>query len=446
MIGHEHSDYELPFDSAGGIASRWAITPARAALSMAAVGAVLLSPVVFMQQRPQTTVAMAAGDRPIHRIHLTKLPRTARHESLINSEVATAVLEQQSGSASGSDAGGALPKVALKDFMDAQYYGEIGLGSPPQSFSVVFDTGSANLWVPSAKCKGFNLPCLLHHKYNSRRSNTYVADGTPFAIKYGSGSMAGFVSRDTLHIGGLEIKNVTFAEATSEPGVAFIMSKFDGILGLAFSAISVDGMVPAFDAMVSQGLLPSPQFSFWLSKDQSASPGGVMLLGGADPAYYTGDLHYVPLSRKAYWQFDLDGLAVDGKPLVTQGSAIADTGTSLLVGPTADVKKLAAALGLPETGMGGQYSIKCNQIDKLPPLTFKIAGKDFELTGDDYVLKVDAFGQSACLLGIMAMDVPPPAGPLWILGDVFLSKYFTLFDAGNARVGFATAVAHPPAS
>jgi len=60
------------------------------------------------------------------------------------------------------------------------------------------------------------------------------------------------------------------------------------------------------------------------------------------------------------------------------------------------------------------------------------------------VLKVDAFGQSACLLGVMAMDVPPPAGPLWILGDVFLSKYFTLFDAGGARVGFASAVKQPP--
>ena len=89
--------------------------------------------------------------------------------------------------------------VELKDFMNAQYYGEIALGTPPQTFTVVFDTGSSNLWVPSAHCKGFNIACLLHRRYTASQSSTYTEEGHPFAIKYGSGSMSGYTSIVSTH-------------------------------------------------------------------------------------------------------------------------------------------------------------------------------------------------------------------------------------------------------
>merc|ERR1711865_507578 len=116
-------------------------------------------------------------------------------------------------------------------------------GTPPQKFNVIFDTGSANLWVPSANDRNGKLISHANHNvYTGKASKSYVKDGRDFSITYGSGAMNGFVSRDTLQVGPLTVKNVPFVEATDEVDLDLDSSMFDGIMGLGFPSISVLGM------------------------------------------------------------------------------------------------------------------------------------------------------------------------------------------------------------
>lgn len=454
----------------------------------------------------------------------------------------------------------------ISNYMDAQYYGAVSIGTPPQSFLVVFDTGSSNLWIPSAKCSFLQIPCDLHQKYRSGDSSTYKALGDPFAIQYGSGSLSGFLSQDTVTWAGLEIKDQVFAEATKEPGIAFLFSKFDGILGMGWDTISVNGIKPPFYNAVDQGLIAENVFSFWLNRDAAAGDGegGEIVLGGVDPDHFVGEHTWLNVTREGYWQIAMDDVKLGGVSVGQCGrkgcAAIVDTGTSLLAGPTKVVEALNKRIGAKSmlgeecrimidqygdellrdlaefsaadmctsvglcgpssetktsTGRrrgerdgrarlgerwrrgrdaivlgsdaapiegaavcqacvyavdyakslltqnatesiildefksvcdlipssGGEAAVDCDAVSKMPDVEFVLGGRPFKLTPDQYVLKVDAGqgGPAQCISGFMGLDIPPPAGPLWILGDVFIGPYHSVFDYDNARVGLADA-------
>jgi saccharopepsin len=222
-------------------------------------------------------------------------------------------------------------------------FSEISLGTPPQNFKVVLDTGSSNLWVPSSECG--SIACYLHSKYESSQSSTYKKNGTSFEIRYGSGSLSGFISRDTLTIGDLVVEKQDFAEATSEPGLAFAFGRFDGILGLGYDTISVNRIVPPFYNMLDQNLLDEPVFAFYLSDTNNKEDESEATFGGVNKDHYTGKLVKIPLRRKAYWEVDLDAITF-GKDTaeIDNTGVILDTGTSLIALPSTLAELLCVSI------------------------------------------------------------------------------------------------------
>ncbi|KAG5116905.1 hypothetical protein JHK84_043018 [Glycine max] len=360
--------------------------------------------------------------------------------------------------------------VYLKNYLDAQYFGEISIGSPPQYFNVVFDTGSSNLWVPSSKCI-FSIACYFHSKYRSKISSTYTEIGIPCKIPYGQGSIFGFFSQDNVQVGDIIIKDQEFAEITREGSLALPALPFDGILGLGFQDTSVGKVTPVWYNMLEGGLISHKIFSLWLNQDPSEEMGGEIVFGGIDYRHFRGEHTYVPVSQKGYWQIDLgDILLANNSTGLCEGgcAAVVDSGTSLIAGPTTVVTQINHAIGaegytsfecksilhnygdsiwesliaglcekLPNPP--GQSFINCNRIATMPHITFTIGNKSFPLSPEQYVLRVEEGCSTVCYGGFVAIDVPPPQGPLWVLGSIFLGAYHTVFDYGNLRIGFAEA-------
>jgi len=328
----------------------------------------------------------------------------------------------------------AIDDVVISDFQGAQFYGPIMVGGQP--FKVIFDTGSSNLWVPGKSCGFFT--CWRHPRYDEKKSKNFQKDGREYKVQYGSGPVQGVFAKDTVMVGNVNVTEQLFAEVSKVSfgplNIAYAMGKFDGLLGLGFKSISSYNIPTPFESMIDQKLLDEPVFAFFLQDDPSKQ--GELSFGGVNPDHFTGDLVDVPLTAETYWQVGLDAMKFGDLQIVADPEkAIIDSGTSLLAGPPGAVSQLAKAAGATAVLGGKEYAIDCNKLQSLPSLVVTLGGHDFTLAPKDYVLSVS--GQ--CLFAFMGINVPPPRGPLWIMGDVFMRKYYSVFDYGNKRMRFALA-------
>uniref|UniRef100_G1PTZ9 Cathepsin E n=2 Tax=Myotis lucifugus TaxID=59463 RepID=G1PTZ9_MYOLU len=328
----------------------------------------------------------------------------------------------------------------LVNYLDMEYFGTISIGSPPQNFTVIFDTGSSNLWVPSVYCT--SPACKTHPRFSPSRSSTYSAAGSHFFIQYGTGSLSGVIGADQVSVEGLTVVGQQFGESVTEPGQTFVDAEFDGILGLGYPSLAVGGVTPVFDNMMAQNLVDVPMFSVYMSSDPEGGAGSELIFGGYDHSHFSGSLNWVPVTKQGYWQIALDTIQVGGAVMFcSEGcQAIVDTGTSLITGPPAEIKQLQKAIGAEP--VDGEYAVECDNLNVMPDVTFTINGVPYTLQPTAYTLLPQDFvdGMEFCSSGFQGLDIQPPAGPLWILGDVFIRQFYSVFDRGDNRVGLAPAV------
>ncbi|GAA5978008.1 hypothetical protein JCM11641_004357 [Rhodosporidiobolus odoratus] len=339
--------------------------------------------------------------------------------------------------------------VDLTDYFsggnDAAYFGGIGIGTPAQSFDVIFDTGSADLWVPSSKSS------TSHDKFSTSASSTIETSTAEWDITYGTGSSEGYLARDVVTVGGHSVNQQIFALADSSAAVVDALPS-DGICGMAFSTIATSGAPTFFENLITQGGVSQQVFSYYMTrakdsttKSKGTIAGGELCIGCIDSSKHTGSLNYVPVASQSYWSVKADGVSVDGSVVSgTSMLAAIDTGTTLIYVPTTVAKALYSQIGgSPVSGSAGEYHVPC--VSSFGTIGLSFGGVNYNIPLDDIFLGyASASTTSECILGIFASDMYDAEGNMVaIIGNLFLKTTYTVFSysqGGSPAVGFAPSI------
>ena len=327
-------------------------------------------------------------------------------------------------------------KASSKVVHKTAYYGRVEVGTPKQAFTVVFDTGSGNLMLPSTYCR--SRACTMHRRFDRKASATtedIEADGSPsrrgaprdqITVTFGTGEISGVFMQDDVCIGSL-CTSVRFVGATDETDDPFTSFNFDGVLGLALPQMAQGPEFSIMDNLVQSKALKQPIFSVFLSDSEAEN--SEITFGDIKQDHMASDMFWQPVSRPTgYWQVEIADVTIDNKKqgLCKNCQVAVDTGTSQLAGPTDVINELSHRLNV---------KTDCSNFHQLPTLGFVMGEQILNLKPNDYVDK----GPDGCEVSLMPLDVPPPRGPLFVLGDPFLRKFLTIYDREGPRVGFAVA-------
>ncbi|KAH7885800.1 aspartic peptidase domain-containing protein [Phlebopus sp. FC_14] len=323
---------------------------------------------------------------------------------------------------------------------DSSYFGSLAIGTPPVSFSVILDTGSADLWVADTSCQ---TGCSSTAAFDSLSSSTFQNLSEPFSITYGSGQAAGTLAQDVVQMAGFSVPNQVFA-AVDQVSSGLLNSPVSGLLGLAWQSIATSGHTPFWQTLASSGAWSQPLMAFQLtrfinaSNTQSEEPGGSFTMGFVNNSLYTGQINYQDIPSSSYWLLPMTSLTVQGNSVTLPSgsgsySAI-DTGTTLVGGPSSVIRNMYAQIPGSQPGTGnleGYWTYPCaTKVN----VAMSFGGPSWPLSPVDFQLS--QISPSQCLGAFFEIQTQGQA-PSWIVGDAFLKNVYSVFRYSPPSIGFA---------
>ncbi|KAI0073925.1 aspartic peptidase A1 [Panus rudis PR-1116 ss-1] len=337
---------------------------------------------------------------------------------------------------------------------DSSYFGSVAIGTPPSTFNVILDTGSADLWVATAsngqtKRQSSGRGSAQISEYNPSSSSTFSSLNTPFNIQYGSGAARGTLGKDTVQFSGFQVTGQTFGLVT-QTSDNLLSSPLSGLLGLAFESIASSQATPLWQTLVNTpGTLDEPVMAFQLTRFTNATnaetlePGGTFTLGATNSSLYTGDIDYqnVPSGSPGYWILQLSGLTVQGSSIsLPSGSgawAAIDTGTTGFGAPASVIQSVFAAIPGSQKGTGqleNYWTYPCSTSVSVK-LKFGDSNNEWEISPADFTFQ--ELQDGTCLGAFFEIDSSGSTPPI-IIGDTFLKNVYSVFRASSPpAVGFA---------
>ncbi|KAK5117588.1 hypothetical protein LTR62_005010 [Meristemomyces frigidus] len=338
-----------------------------------------------------------------------------------------------------TDASGQSGDVPATDVeQNSEYLCPVAIGTPAQTLTLDFDTGSADLWVFSTSLPAAdqNASGTTHTLFDPSKSSTWQASsGSTWNISYGDGSSAsGTVGTDNISLSGLVVQNQAVELATTL-STSFASGAGDGLLGLAWGSINTvtpTQVATPVENMITQQDIPqnAELFTAWLGNttDNSFYTFGFIdqtALGGATPAYTAID------NSQGFWQFPSTTAVVNGNTIQRSGNtSIADTGTTLCLVDDALCQAFYGQIqGAKQDTQQQGWVFPTTAASALPSIQLAIGDTYFTVNPEDIAFQ--DLGNGTTYGGIqsrgsMNMD---------IYGDVFLRSVYAIFDQGNTRFG-----------